>query len=600
MRHGKYATSAFLGMVALALLICGPMPTLAGVISKEDMEKYWQNDCGASIKDVSPFLDRDLLAKAEPDECFYGISDPRNDYAPYTLDIAACRESEGRPKANAAYVWGLVKSGDNLWFGTIANTLCLVIGGLVEAPAPFETDSCVCEFGESRFSPPLPPPLGDWRPPRIFVYNTVIRRLSEKVLGDPLLSQTVGLRSAGAMGDVVILGGPGLVSGINLFAFNSKTGHFLGSQVLPEYNNIRQWLVADDALYTAVGAEFKGVEGGKVLRWTGDLKDPFLFSVVGDLDGAGAFLGQHDGRLFVTTWPSGNAAAGLWMSPVIPKKGLTEEHAGSWKKVWAVIDYEPDPLVALTYGGGALASFGGYLYWGTMHVPMLATLAYFRVYGVPETEEEIALAILGTQRAISIFRGRNFGSDPEIELLYGSAVLPKYRPPPIGAGWEIVPNNMDGKEPTYGSSGFGNFFNNYTWAMAVFNDQLFVGTMDWSYLFMDILKVLMETQTDIPYQMIQNITFPHYSYGADLFRFPTARHAAVAESTDGVGNYTNYGIRTMVSEGDLYLGTANPMNLMTDPEGGRPEGGWELITLYEPRPLNGGSSGVCFIDTAAW
>jgi hypothetical protein len=47
-----------------------------------------------------------------------------------------------------------------------------------------------------------------------------------------------------------------------------------------------------------------------------------------------------------------------------------------------------------------------------------------------------------------------------------------------------------------------------------------------------------------------------------------------------VGNYANYGIRTMVStDSALYLGSANPMNLMTDRYDDRPEGGWELIKL---------------------
>ena len=53
-------------------------------------------------------------------------------------------------------------------------------------------------------------------------------------------------------------------------------------------------------------------------------------------------------------------------------------------------------------------------------------------------------------------------------------------------------------------------------------------------------------------------------------RFKSLRRPAVAVSRTGVGNAANYGIRTMVAEPDrLYLGTANPMNLL-------PEGGWEL------------------------
>jgi hypothetical protein len=47
-----------------------------------------------------------------------------------------------------------------------------------------------------------------------------------------------------------------------------------------------------------------------------------------------------------------------------------------------------------------------------------------------------------------------------------------------------------------------------------------------------------------------------------------------------VGNYTNYGIRNMVSdESGVYLGMANPMNLLTDLSDDKPEGGWELLHL---------------------
>lgn len=49
---------------------------------------------------------------------------------------------------------------------------------------------------------------------------------------------------------------------------------------------------------------------------------------------------------------------------------------------------------------------------------------------------------------------------------------------------------------------------------------------------------------------------------------------------NGVGNYSSYGIRNMIGREDgLYLGMANPMNLLTDPFDEKPEGGWELIRL---------------------
>ena len=511
-------------------------------------------------------LARELLAKAAPDECFHGIGDPANNYDP-DLELPC---SDGVPKVNQSYVWGLTKSGDDLWFGTAPNVHCLVLGGYLGMTAPNENSSWACEFGSSQFSPPLPPTIGDWRPPRIFHYNTQDKNLVENTPEDPRIEGTLGFRSAGALGDVVILGGPGMLGGINLFAFNSSDGSYLGSTTLAAYNNIRKWLVVDDILYAAVG---KTAGGGAVLRWTGNLSDPFQFENVGNLNGDGAELAEHLGKLYVSTWPSGGGTAGVWMSPEIPSGGLTEVlHKDSWIKVWAAEDYEPDPVTASTYGGGALASFGGYLYWGTMHVPMMATMAHFNVYGPPVDNEAVLYSILGTWRAISIFRGKDFEtSTPTVDLLYGLPVLPKYTD---GTGWETVPNNM-GATPMYGLSGFGNFFNNYTWTMSVFDNQLFVGTMDWSYLALnELVRQFVESQTGTILDILpeEALTWPYSLFGADLFRFPSADHPAFPESLNGVENYSNYGIRTMLSDDALYLGMANPMNLF-------PLGGWELLKL---------------------
>jgi hypothetical protein len=50
--------------------------------------------------------------------------------------------------------------------------------------------------------------------------------------------------------------------------------------------------------------------------------------------------------------------------------------------------------------------------------------------------------------------------------------------------------------------------------------------------------------------------------------------------TTGLGNYLNYGVRSMVVDGStVYIGTANPMNLRTDLTDDVPEGGWELLKL---------------------
>jgi len=548
---------------------------------------------------VSPAAERLLLAKAAPDECFVEIG------APYPAGPPC---ATGQPKVNQSYVWGLAKAGETLWFGTGPNVHCLVSGAFLRMPTPQRNDDWVCEFGQSQMVkrfPNLPGVLGDWRPPHVFAYDLAAGRLTERTadiqrasdVDARRLATTVGIRAAGAHGGVALLGGPGLQGGINLFAFDTGTGGYLGSVNLAGYNNIRKFLVAGGALYAGVAVS--GGAGGRVLRWSGTPAAPFGFAEVGNLPSQAAELALHEGRVFVSTWPSGASPAatlaaappdptiaGLWMSPSLAdgEPGLTPADAGAWRQVWSAAQYEPDPVVARTYGGGALASYGGQLFWGTMHVPLLATVAHLTAY--PPADRAAALAaVAGTQRAIAVFRGRNLaGPRPRIELLYGQSTLPAFDPAGnSGAGaWRLAPTSY---APRFGTSGFGNPFNNYTWTMGVAGGSLYVGTMDWSYLAVQLVPLVLG-QLGVPAggaalgrAWRPELLTPRF-FGADLWAFPRAGKPAAAVATAGVGNYLNYGIRTMVPAGStLYLGMANPMNLRTDPTDRVPEGGWELIRL---------------------
>ena len=585
MRWNRIGRGVRLAFLTLAVLLALPSVALAAKDARR-----------------TPFQ-AELLAKAPPDACFVGIGLNGPDTPP------PC--PEGQPKVNQAYVWGLTKAGTNLWFGTVPNVLCLGVGGFAGLTTPIQTNSFACEFGESWYSQNagVPPILGDWRPPRIYTYDTAGGALTERSpVTDERFIRTLGLRSAGSIDDVVFLAGPALSTdgGINVFAFQASTQQYLGSTTLTQYDNIRSWIADNGALYTGV---HNSTGGGSVIRWTGslvfdgntaNLDTLFQFEVVGNLDADAANLAVHQNRIFVTTWPevfSGDigsqettagaqdaAPAGipssLWMSPMIPAGGLTGANAGQWQKVWSVSDYEPDPLIAMTYGGGALASYNGQLYWGTMHVPMMSTLAFIQTYGQPETTEGAVQAIQNTQRAISIFRGQNFGtSRAQVQMLYGETSLPAYNPQTDA--WS---NQRTGYRPVYGPSGFGNPFNNYTWTMGVYGGQLFVGTMDWSYLLADGLTSLLTPMFDVPLPPSLSVlpsrwgSAPPMSPGADLWRFPSGFQAATPQSVDGLGNILNYGIRTMyVAPEGLYMGTANPMNLRTTP--GEPQGGWEVLRL---------------------
>lgn len=549
--------------VIIGLFLAGFTPLIAQVIQSPDDSLMTTN--------------RELRAKAEPDECFRG--------AGLNKPFAAPPCSDGIPKVNQAYVWAIAEAGDDIWFGTFANGNCVTGGTLSPDPqnlVPRLTPSYVCEYGAGPFSPsPLPPPVGDFRPPQIFVYNKNTKthvNVTPTIPGNPpqptpLVQQTLGIRSAARLGNLVLLGGLGLRGGINLFAFDTYTRRLIGARNFPEFNEIRQWLVSDNNLYAAVGTT-EG--GGAVLNWKGTVKNPFQYELVGKTDGFGAYIARHEDRIFVSTWPPyrGNSEviSSLYMSPPVPEGGLTPTDAGSWTKVWQASDYEPDPLIASRYAGGALASFDGYLYWGTMHIPFLATSAFINAYGFPENDVDKLAAVVGTFRTASIFRGRNFGENPKIDLLYGRRRLPAYTPPTetTPGRWRLVSNNM-GKRPLYGPSGFGNPFNNYTWSMAVWDDRLWVGTMDWSYL---LKEGIAAAGIELP-----PAAFSNQTSGADLFYFPNSSSPALPESVSGVGNYTSYGVRNILASDNLFLGMANPMNLLTDLTDDLPEGGWELLEL---------------------
>lgn len=573
-----------------------------------------------------------LLAKATPDECFVGIG------LPYPAGPPC---AEGQAKTNQGYVWGMTRHNKKIWFGTGANINCLTSGRNLHPEDPNLNADWVCEYGQSQIAkrnPSLPASLGDHRPPRIYVYDTRSNQLVEKTNDVKNASQddatrlttTAGIRAAGTHNGVVFLAGPALSESINLYAFDADNGAFLGSVNLPQYGNIRHFVVADGALYAGVGVGANGGNRGHVLRWTGSKSNPFSFVQVANLPAQAADLTVHEGRIFVTTWigsgdegtagaSSGtgtNAAdppvpgmASVWMSPKLNdgQRGLNPADADLWTRVWSVSQYEPDAVVARTYALGGLASYKGHLYWGTMHVPLKATYMHLLTYP-PANETEAGDQVRYTQRAIGIFRGKNFGnSHQKVDLLYGSPELPAYDPAGNnGEGlWYAASTNYT---PVYGTSGFGNQFLNYTWKMVVADDRLYVGTMDWSYISKDLgsgtrpqLAAPAEKLLDDPAATARLLGEsasaaralggatttadddpepPAVTYGADLWAFSSSSKPATAVSQTGVGNYLNYGVRNMVTDGStVYLGMANPMNLRTDPNDDVPEGGWELIKL---------------------
>jgi hypothetical protein len=546
--------------------------------------------CGFIFHDLETLAGR-VLAQAQPDECFIDVGQ--------RLPIGAdgtCQE--GRPKVNQAYVWGLTQAGSRLWFGTGPNVFCLVTGVLLAAatgaPGPWVNNSWACEYGEGPHSPPLPASIGDWRPPGFFYYDLELGVQVEVTPDDPLVDETLGVRGAGATEQTVILGGPAVNGpGVNFFFFDAATGNYIGSRHAPEFNNFRKTVLHGGVLYAGVGLQ---AGGGAVLRAIdrprGHPDHPVGFEIVGELDGEGVELTEHEGALVVATWPSiaallggelGLASlpppAGLWLSPPIPADGLGPEHAGLWEKVFEYTDYDPDFVTALTTGMGALASIDGSVLFGTMHVPTASAFAHQLVASTLGYEVGLVESFLYTFRAISIFEGRNLGAEnQEIRLLYGEEQLGALNLEAILFGaepeWSLRPNRL-GTPPLHGPSGFGNPFLNYTWTMQRWRGQVLVGTMDWSFLLDQVLADLFGLPA-LPFAFFGS------GYGADLWRFQGPGLPAERESMAGVGNFLAYGIRTMIAdEHAVYLGMANPMNLRPPRHEFLRGGGWELIQLFE-------------------
>jgi hypothetical protein len=586
----------------------------------DHLERYWRQTYKPRAPAARDGRHIPLLAKAAPDECYGGVG------ATYVAKTSADCPSGRQPKVNQAYLWGLTKGGSDLWFGTAPNTLCLVLGEIISqigSVSSFANDAWTCEFGQSGYRASLgdpsllDPKLGDWRPPKIYRYRIAtgtVEDLGVALTGEHLdrLNTTLGIRSAGSLGRTVLLAGPTLGTGgisqpasVNVFAFDAITGEFISSTTLPEYSDIRRWIVVGGDLYTAVG---KATGGGALLRWNGDPEAPstaeqpspslFDFDEVGSLPTEGADLTEHQGRIYVTTWPvvgQDVVTAGLYRSPEVSREGLPASNA-QLEEIWTVDDYEPDPITARTYLGGAVGSFDGKLVWGTMHAPFVGALMHLREYlaeygGTPSVLEVLA-AIAGAHRPTVIFSADDLeGTEPQIRVLYGNTLLPAYVP---GAGWRLVPNKAH-QLPKFGLAGFNNPFNTYTWAMGATDRGLYVGTMDWSYLLAKGIPTIVDlitgttASTTVSAEALQ---IPMVGFGADLMRFASMRRPALSISRSGVGNFANYGIRTMVAEPHrLYLGTANPMNLL-------PQGGWELrrVGPRDPTSSRGADYGGAATD----
>jgi hypothetical protein len=532
------------------------------------------------------------VGQAPPDEFYTGLGLA---YIPWGQQGSS---DVGIPKVNQDYCWSLATDGRYVWWGTGGNVTAQAsaqIGLLTgEEPEPQEDISDnlipyrVWEYGLSQYpgiSDELRPYLGDWRPPRIYQYDAKTNKLVDRTPNAPGLNQTTGLRAAGVCNGVALLCGLTLYqTGINVFAFDAVTGKFLGSRLLPQYSNIRRFVNVEKNLFTSVQCTNQDTVRGKVLKWTGTKLAPFSFAEVGNLDNEGSYLTYHDGRLFVGTWPTtsafmlirdGEAATppppcGVWMSPKLVKTtGLSVTHATQWKKVWDISYYEVDPSLLLAHSMGAMESFGGSLYFGTLNYPNQGEASFIQYYGFPPPQAQ------RTERPLILVRGKGYGKStpPTHELLYASEHLRVFTPDGMGSGtWNSSPGtvNATGGPALYGGSGFGNNSNRYHWSSTVYKNVLYFGTFDSSTV--GAIDNLLEGDVNA-------------GWGADLWAFPVHGQPAVAVDIAGLGNQTSHGVRNIVNTSyGMFLGMANSANLLGDLGDAYPDGGWKVLKYNPPNP----------------
>lgn len=550
----------------------------------------------------------DTVYAAPVDEIFYGIGDQRNHYEPYGLSTQAIEQGladGGQVKHNQSYLWGMVTVGDKVYWCTNTNYLCLGgSAGLGSAANPGEDISAgyqngcwVCEFGSGKYGQevhaavdPSYAQYSDTRLPRIYCYDTTSGVVEDITPAggdyDMMLQDCQGLRSAGYHNGVVFFGGPSLYGsnagttiGSSFFALDADSGKFIGCSNLSDVDgntitDIRRWFVHNDILYCGVRiTDVNGKDRGAVLRWYGNKQNPWQFKIVGWMANEAAELCVYNNHMYVGGWNTNSLnESTVVKSGEIPADGLQPVaiDAPEWDIVWRYSDYDKHlQAQRVTYTAG-LQVWNGKLYWGMFcavyTIPNLTVKMGYTDFKSPE-----AMAfILGSIRQTSFWR---LDQNDNIELLYGETELPVWNRPYTGEdSWEMVET---GYAPKFGRAGFGQPWTAYTWTMAEYHNDLYIGTMNAETL-LKAASTSADGSVSPLFSAIRLLTANKYGHeGFELLRWSDPDQAPEYITTDGFGNGTAYGIRNFTLCGDrLYIGSASPLNLET-------YGGWHLFSLTE-------------------
>ncbi|MFE5858361.1 hypothetical protein ACFQ61_34735 [Streptomyces sp. NPDC056500] len=553
-----------------------------------------ERDRSSTSAHRGPVLDVQQTARAQVDECFKSIGGPRPQ-----PQGGAC-PSGFQPKINGAYVWSAARSGDYAYFGTLSNITCNASSTYSSNTTPYVVKNAdVCEFGKGAKAETLGEIYGDARTPQVLRVNADTQKVEDLTpTSDSLIKRTVGLRGAAAHNDVVFLfgqtvnEGQTVGQGLSMFAFEGSTGRFLGSKAYTDLVSARGGVVAADGnLYLAGRAP--GVNGGRVLRWTGDKENPFVFDVVAQLENDPGYLTTFKDRLVASGWGTqvpgergavSGSTSKVWMSPPIPSAGLTFDGAAAWQPIFSWDEYDPDPMLSKGIAWGALTEWRGELYVGSYNQAAVgAVQTMWKAYGQPKGDVLRKRDMISAARPTTVFRISDPGSTKQrTTLLYGEEKLPVYNP--NTKRWTSKPNLL-GQKPKFGPSGFnGNVGNAYSWTFTVFQDRLYMATFDSSGLitpgshFTAVNNGLSQTAKK-NLELVVGPSLKATLGGGDVWRMDDPAKPAVAETLNGFGNRSQQGVRVFLpfeDKGFLYAGMASSWNLRAT---AKDRGGWELNRL---------------------
>ena len=531
----------------------------------------------------------DTIAKAPFDGCHFGIGHMLNTYKFSGVDTCECINAGGKPKVNGAYPWGVVQVGDNIIWGTINNILCMPSWRTmtsISSNNAYENECWVCEYEMGRRK--NAGANGDIMRPRVYKYNTktgFVDDITPSYNKATVLEDCLGLRSAATHNGVVFLGGPGLdsnagqTSTTSAFIAMDTEGNYLGQSAMNDVDgctvtNVRRWLVHDNVLYCAVGIKDKnGVNKGAILRWYGDVKDPFNFRIIGYVANDAGEICFHNGRLYVGGWPTTNLQqSAIFESPLVPEGGFEPNQAVEWEIKWKMDQYEPNPLCRQFEQCSMLRSYKGKLYWSMWFV-QYGILQFLEALKVdPATPKGVA-SLLALFRQATLWRTDDFS---KVEMLYGEDRLPNVN---VLTGEVILPQpNVSGYRSVYGRAGFDRQFTAYMWASAEYNDQLYIGTMTTEALLQPAVRNTNNPKHQLALSMATSLLgVNEANKGYELYRFKDNDSPAETVSQDGFGNHAQYGIRNIVLNSDsteMYIGTASPFNVDK-------HGGWRMLRFRE-------------------